>query len=102
MHVNSHCLEFHSTVLIYSVVLLSSCFTVYPSSFSFFPPFPCACPGAFSTLHCVIKLIYQKTEGYGGFGGLFFGFALCDGRFFIVLYWFIVQLLGFTVTAGIT
>lgn len=30
-----------------------------------------------------------------------FGFALCDGGFFIVMNWFIVQLLGFTVTAGI-
>lgn len=39
MHANSHCLKFHNIVLINSVVLLSSCFTVYPSSFSFFLSF---------------------------------------------------------------
>lgn len=89
-HVNSHCLKFHNTVLINSVVLLSSCFPVYPSSSAFFPPFLCACSSAFPALHYVVKLTYQKMEGCRGFGNLFFGFALCDGGFFIVLNSFIV------------
>lgn len=66
MHVNSHCLKFHNTVLINLVGLLSSCFTVYPSSFSFFLPF-CLLWCFFSS-SLVIKLTYQKTDGYGGFG----------------------------------